>query len=90
MINPRKYQIEAVEAVINASERGVMRQLISLPTGIGKTIIFAMLAKHLGMRTLILAHREELLQQAGACCGGKPFSSQRLRLPKILVINSTR
>jgi len=64
MLEPRKYQIEAVEAVIEASKRGVSRQLISLPTGTGKTIIFALLAKRLGVRTLILAHREELLQQA--------------------------
>ena len=64
MIKPRKYQIEAVEAVIEASKRGISRQLISLPTGTGKTIIFALLAKQLNTRTLILAHREELLQQA--------------------------
>jgi len=64
MLEPRKYQIEAVEAVLEAQKRGVSRQLVSLPTGTGKTIIFALLAKRLGVRTLILAHREELLQQA--------------------------
>ena len=64
MITPRKYQIEAVNAVAKARERGVMRQLISLPTGTGKTIVFALLAKRLNVRTLILAHREELLLQA--------------------------
>jgi len=64
MIEPRKYQLEAVEAVIEANKSGVSRQLVSLPTGTGKTIIFALLAKRLGVRTLILAHWEELLQQA--------------------------
>jgi superfamily II DNA or RNA helicase len=38
--------------------------LVSLPTGSGKTIIFALLAQKLGWRTLALAHREELLTQA--------------------------
>ena len=42
----------------------MMRQLISLPTGTGKTIIFSELAKRLNIPTLILAHRDELIQQA--------------------------
>ena len=40
------------------------RQLLSLPTGTGKTVIFALLAQKLDTFTLILAHREELLSQA--------------------------
>ena len=42
---------------------GVTRQLISLPTGTGKTIIFGLLVKQLGVKTLALAHRDELLGQ---------------------------
>jgi superfamily II DNA or RNA helicase len=41
--------------------------LLVLPTGTGKTIVFASVAETFarqGRRTLILAHREELLQQA--------------------------
>ena len=64
MISPREYQLEAIEAVIYAKNRGVTRQLICLPTGTGKTVTFAALAKELRTPTLIIAHREELIQQA--------------------------
>lgn len=64
MISPREYQLEAIEAVIDAKNRGVTRQLICLPTGTGKTVTFAALAKELRTPTLIIAHREELIQQA--------------------------
>lgn len=42
------------------------RQLTCLPTGTGKTVIFAQFPSFFRMkrRTLILAHREELLNQA--------------------------
>lgn len=43
---------------------GINRQLISLPTGSGETIIMSAVAKHFNRKTLILAHREELLNQA--------------------------
>jgi superfamily II DNA or RNA helicase len=66
MITPRPYQTEAVNAILREWNAGVTRQLVSLPTGSGKTIIFALLAQKLGLRTLVLAHREELLQQAAA------------------------
>jgi superfamily II DNA or RNA helicase len=38
--------------------------LLVIPTGGGKTVIFAEIARRLGLTTLILAHREELLTQA--------------------------
>jgi len=47
--------------------RTVRRTLLVLPTGTGKTIVFSHLAKRLteaGKRVLILAHREELIDQA--------------------------
>jgi superfamily II DNA or RNA helicase len=47
-----------------AAARGVQRPLLVLPTGTGKTIIFALLVQRRGGRALILAHRDELLQQA--------------------------
>ena len=40
------------------------RLLVVIPTGGGKTIIFANIAAQVTGRVLILAHREELLQQA--------------------------
>ena len=64
MIQPRRYQEEALRKVLSAWERGITRQLISIPTGTGKTICFGLVAEALRARTLILAHREELLYQA--------------------------
>ena len=64
MIKPREYQSEALRKVLTCWDAGITRQLISLPTGTGKTIIFGLIAKALQSPTLILAHREELLLQA--------------------------
>lgn len=60
---PRPYQIETVERVFEgwANHR---RQLIVLPTGAGKTCVFAMCAARTPGRTLVLTHREELIDQA--------------------------
>ena len=63
----RPYQQEAKEAVFEQWENGTRRTLLVLPTGCGKTIVFAKITedcvKH-GDRVLILAHRGELLEQA--------------------------
>src|SRR5438093_12490605 len=40
------------------------RPLLVLPTGTGKTIVFALLVQRRRGRSLILAHRDELIQQA--------------------------
>ena len=64
MITPRPYQTEALDAVLKHWREGVTRQLVSLPVGSGKTLIFGMVAGALKTRTLVLAHREELLLQA--------------------------
>lgn len=66
MLTPRQYQTEAIETILGKWREGVTRQLLSLPTGTGKTVIFALLAQKLDTFTLILAHREELLSQAYA------------------------
>src|SRR6266566_3314665 len=63
-LTPRPYQHEAVAALLTAAARGVQRPLLVLPTGTGKTIIFALLVQRRGGRALILAHRDELIQQA--------------------------
>jgi len=63
-ITLRDYQTEAIEAVIKAHQENINRQLIALPTGAGKTIIMAAIARHYNKRVLILAHREELIIQA--------------------------
>jgi superfamily II DNA or RNA helicase len=65
MIQLRDYQRDCLCAVLEAhQEKNVTRPLVSLPTGTGKTIIFAALARELGWRTLVLAHRDELVRQA--------------------------
>jgi ATP-dependent helicase IRC3 len=65
MLSPRPYQIEAIEATNAAIARGINRPLIALPTGTGKTVVFAHFIKQRDGRALILAHRDELLRQAG-------------------------
>lgn len=60
----RDYQVEAIAAVGAAEARGIRRQLIVLPTGSGKTCVFTALAAKRNERTLFLAHRDELIQQA--------------------------
>lgn len=63
----RKYQQEARESVESQWADGVSRTLLVLPTGCGKTIVFAKIAEDCvrsGNRVLILAHRGELLDQA--------------------------
>ena len=62
----RPYQEEARQAVHREWE-DKDRTLIVLPTGCGKTIVFAKIAEDRvrgGGRVLILAHRGELLDQA--------------------------
>ena len=63
-ISLRKYQQEALAAVLKGFNDGTHRQLIVLPTGTGKTILMAAIAKHFKKRVLVIAHREELIQQA--------------------------
>lgn len=60
----RHFQQEALEAVINEYHAGITSQILSLPTGSGKTIIMSAIAKHFNKKTLVLAHREELITQA--------------------------
>lgn len=63
----RPYQQEAKEAVFEQWDNGIRKTLLVLPTGCGKTIVFAKVTEDCvrkGERVLILAHRGELLDQA--------------------------
>ncbi len=63
----RPYQEEARRSVKDAWLSGIKRTLLVLPTGTGKTIVFAKITEDCvrkGKRVLILAHRGELLDQA--------------------------
>lgn len=60
----RPYQIQAHDAITRGFQE-YQKQLVVKPTGSGKTILFASLAQHYQpRRTLVLAHREELITQA--------------------------
>lgn len=64
----RPYQRECITSVIDGfKETDVKRQLVSAATGTGKTVIFSALAaltQKDGNKALILAHRDELIDQA--------------------------
>lgn len=64
----RKYQQEAHDSIFNEWEKkGIKKTLLVLPTGCGKTIVFAKVAEDCvkeGNKVLIMAHRGELLEQA--------------------------
>lgn len=72
----RPYQREALATVTSNLEQGVNRQLWKIPTGGGKTFVFAQLKRELeehgwlaqfkpdDRHMLVIAHREELLDQA--------------------------
>ena len=63
----RPYQEEARTAIHTEWDEGRRRTLLVLPTGTGKTIVFAKITEDVvreGGRVLILAHRGELLDQA--------------------------
>lgn len=64
----RPYQQATLDAVESSYQKGVRRQLISLATGTGKTVIFSNLPQKMHAvlpgQMLVLAHREELIHQA--------------------------
>ena len=63
-MDARPYQLEAERAIFNEWASGNNRTLLVLPTGTGKTVVFANVAKQCvqnGERVLVLAHRGELL-----------------------------
>ena len=63
----RPYQTEARRRIHAEWDAGHRRTLLVLPTGTGKTVVFAAVAEdcvRAGQRVLVLAHRGELLDQA--------------------------
>lgn len=69
-IELRPYQLRAVEAVEEDWAAGISRTAVVLPTGAGKTVVFTEIIKRFRTRSraraLVLAHREELIEQAAA------------------------
>lgn len=72
----RGYQRDAIDAVFAAWGEGIRKPAIVLPTGAGKTVVFSALVKefrehqranpfdHTHSRVIVLAHRDELVDQA--------------------------
>lgn len=64
----RPYQNEAIDAAFLKKRECVNRQLVVLPTGTGKTIVFSGLSRRFFYEekktVVIIAHRDELIQQA--------------------------
>ena len=60
----RPYQQECLHAIDAKLNEGIHRQMVVLPTGAGKTVIFSELIRRKNLKTLVIAHRVELLEQA--------------------------
>ncbi|KAI8060876.1 P-loop containing nucleoside triphosphate hydrolase protein [Gongronella butleri] len=66
----RDYQRHCIETCLAKLKEGQRRQVVSLPVGSGKTVVMANLIpaipnpSKLATKTLVLAHRAELLEQA--------------------------
>jgi ATP-dependent helicase IRC3 len=56
------YQKKIVDEAIK-NFKTVNKQMIVIPTGGGKTVIFCHIAKKLGLKTLVVAHTKELIDQ---------------------------
>lgn len=68
LLRLREYQSEAIEAIAADWKAGIRRPAVVLPTGAGKTVIFAHLAARWRAenrsRVMVLVHRDELINQA--------------------------
>lgn len=84
----RPYQLEGLDSIVEAMAVGQNRVLIQMPTGTGKTEMFARVLQHPPMagwldgfpsnqrKMLVIAHREELLEQAAKkILGANPHAS---------------
>lgn len=64
MYQLRPYQQKIVKLSLDALEGPPGRFIIALPTGMGKTVCIAEIARKTSKRLLFLAHRKELIEQA--------------------------
>ncbi len=101
MVELRPYQMNAIKAVTDEFERGHNHTLVVLPTGTGKTIVFAKVVElniSGGKRALILAHRGELLDQAsdklkyacGLSTALEKAESTSLGCPELVTVGSVQ
>lgn len=59
----RGYQSAAIEDILVGLGNGSTRQVLSMATGLGKTVCFVEVARRIGGRCLVLVHRDELVMQ---------------------------
>ncbi|KAI2635252.1 P-loop containing nucleoside triphosphate hydrolase protein [Xylaria nigripes] len=86
----REYQEECIQAVLSSFDHGHKRVGISLATGSGKTVVFTQLIDRVKPRserankTLVLAHRRELVEQAARhCTNAYPNKSVEIEMGNI-------
>ena len=60
----RPYQEECLKNIKEHHKKGIHRLLISMATGAGKTVVFASLIQQMGLKALVIAHTNELLNQS--------------------------
>jgi superfamily II DNA or RNA helicase len=63
------HQKEAISATLSAIRSRQQSGLWVMPTGAGKTRAFLTLARQLGLRTLVVVHRDEPVRQTAAALG---------------------
>lgn len=57
------FQQEALDAVLTRWKEGVSKQIVSIPTGGGKTVLATHLVDKVGLPTVFMCHRDELVTQ---------------------------
>ncbi len=74
-MKPRPHQEDAVVSTIKKLEAHGS-SLITMPTGTGKTVVFSEIIRRTSGRAMVVAHREELIDQASRTiekvCGRRP------------------
>lgn len=96
----RPYQQDAIDGICQAL-RECDSTLLCLPTGCGKTVVFASAAKLAKKRVMVIAHRDELIQQGAskihAVTGERPniekaeqYSNERTMFPSKCVVASVQ
>lgn len=96
----RPYQQEALDGICSAL-RECDSTLLCLPTGCGKTVVFASAVKLAKKRVLVIAHRDELIEQGSkkihSVTGERPdiekaerYSNERTMFPAKCVVASVQ
>jgi superfamily II DNA or RNA helicase len=91
MIKLRDYQQQAVDGIRESYRRGKKSPLLVLPTGGGKTTIFAYITTEAAKRgnvVFLLCHRAELVKQISMTLGA--FGQEHQVIAPTAIVNQTR